>query len=143
MKGNYKHGMRHTRIYDIWRSMRQRCSNPKCINYHNYGGKGVSVCREWNESFEAFYKWAMDNGYNDELTIDRIDVNKDYDPTNCRWVTYKEQANNKTNNRIIEFKGESRTIAEWADITGIKKATIWARLQKGWNVERALTTKTN
>ena len=77
MRGNYKHGMRHTRIYNIWRSMRQRCSNPKCINYKNYGGKGVQVCPEW-EDFQTFYDWAMSNGYTDKLTIDRLDASGNY-----------------------------------------------------------------
>lgn len=141
MKGNYKHGMRHTRLYNIWRSMRQRCSNPKCINYHNYGGKGIKVCEEWQKDFSAFYKWATENGYKEGLTIDRKDVIGNYEPSNCRWSTYKEQANNKRNNRIIECKGISHTLGEWSEITGIKLATIWARLQKGWSVEKALETK--
>lgn len=141
MASNYKHGMRHTRIYNIWKSMRQRCSNPKCINYHNYGGKGVIVCDEWNNSFATFYTWATSNGYEDGLTIDRKDVKGNYEPSNCRWISYKEQANNKSNNTHIEFQGETHTLGEWASITGIKLATIWARLNSGWSVERTLTEK--
>lgn len=139
-KNHLKHGMRHTRLYNIWRSMRQRCSNPNCINYHNYGGKGIKVCDEWNK-FEIFYEWAMANGYTEELTIDRIDVNGNYEPSNCKWSSYKEQANNKTNNRQIEFNGESHTLGEWSAIKGIKLATIWNRLKCGWSVEEALTRK--
>ena len=137
---NYRHGKRHSRIYNIWRSMRQRCTNPNCINYKNYGGKGICVCNEWND-FTNFYTWAMANGYKDDLTIDRVDVNGNYEPSNCRWISYKQQANNKTNNRLIEFQGESRTLGEWASITGIKLGTIWNRLNLGWSVERALTEK--
>ena len=138
MRGNYRHGMRYTRIYNIWRSMRQRCSNPKCKNYKNYGGRGITVCQEW-EDFQTFYDWAMSNGYAEDLTIDRVDVNGDYEPSNCRWVSYKIQANNKSDSKFIEVNGISHTIAEWSDITGIQKATIWARLQKGWSIERAIT----
>lgn len=140
MKGNYRHGMRHTRIYNIWRSMRQRCSNPNCINYHNYGGKGISVCDEWNNSFEAFYEWARLTGYEEDLTIDRKDVKGNYEPSNCKWSSYKQQANNKTNNKLLEFQGEIHTLGEWASITGIKLSTIWARLNRGWSVEKTLTT---
>lgn len=138
MRGNYKHGMRRTRIYNIWRSMRQRCSNSKCKNYKHYGGKGITVCPEW-EDFQTFHKWAVEHGYSDELTIDRIDVNGNYEPSNCRWVSYKIQANNKSDSKFIEVNGISHTIAEWGDITGIQKATIWARLNKGWSTERAIT----
>lgn len=139
MAGNYKHGMRHTRIYIIWRAMRQRCNNPHTINYKNYGGKGVRVCDEWNNDFMSFYNWSVENGYNDTLTIDRINASGNYEPSNCRWITQKEQQNNRTNNHRILFNGELHTMAEWSDITGIKKATIGARLKKGWSVERALT----
>lgn len=141
MRGNYRHGMRHTRIYNIWRSMRQRCFNSNCISFKNYGGKGVTVCKEWDESFKSFFEWAESSGYADGLTIDRIDVNGDYEPSNCRWITQKEQQNNRTNNRKIEFQGETHTLGEWASITGIRLSTIWARLDSGWSVEKALTTK--
>ena len=136
--GNYRHGKRYSRIYNIWRSMRQRCKNPNSVNYKNYGEKGIAVCDEWND-FENFYNWAMENGYQEELTIDRIDVNGNYTPSNCRWISYKQQANNKTNNRLIEFQGEIHTLGEWASITKIKLPTIWARLKYGWSVEKALT----
>ena len=138
MKGNYRHGMRHTRIYNIWRSMRQRCNNPKCSNYKNYGGKGIKVCQEW-EDFQTFHKWAMDHGYSEELTIDRTDVHGNYEPSNCRWVSYKEQANNKSNSRYIEVDGERHTISEWGDISGISSKTIWMRLKIGWTPKRAVT----
>jgi hypothetical protein len=137
MAGNYKHGMRHTRIYNIWRSMRQRCLNPNAINFKNYGGKGISVCDEWND-FTVFAKWAMENGYQDSLTIDRLDVNGNYEPSNCRWATQKAQQNNKTSNRVIEMDGISHTLSEWSAITGVKVATIWARLNSGWSAERTL-----
>lgn len=139
MQGNYKHGMRYTRIYDIWRAMRQRCQNPNCINYHNYGGKGIRVCEEWDKNFQTFYEWANQNGYEDHLTIDRIDVNGNYCPENCRWSSYKNQANNKSNNRYLEYNGELHTLGEWSEITGIKLATIWARMKRGWTVCETVT----
>lgn len=139
MRGNYKHGMRHTRIYDIWRSMRQRCSNPNNIRYSIYGGKGIKVCHEW-ELFENFYNWSILNGYKDYLTIDRIDYDGDYDPQNCRWVTQRVQQNNRSNNRYVEFNGQSHTLGEWSEITGLKLGTIWFRLKSGWSYEKVLTT---
>lgn len=140
-KNNLKHGMRYTRIYNIWRSMRQRCKNPHHINYHNYGGKGVTVCDEWDNSFETFYSWAIKNGYTDTLTIDRIDSNGNYEPSNCRWASYKVQANNTKSNHLITYNGVTRTKAEWADITGINYGTICARLERGWTVEDTLNVK--
>lgn len=93
--GTTKHGQTKTKLYYVWNSMRSRCSNPNIDNYHNYGGRGISVCKEWAEKFEPFYEWAITNGYKEGLTIDRIDVNGNYEPSNCRWSTYKEQAANK------------------------------------------------
>ena len=143
MAGNYRHGLRQTSIYTIWRAMRQRCSNPHCINYKPYGGKGIEVCDEWQNP-KTFAEWAFANGYSDSLTLDRIDVNKGYAPDNCRWVSQKEQQNNKTTNIRYEYLGEAHTLGEWADITGIKSATLWARIKvQGWSVKDALTIGVN
>lgn len=143
MRGNYKQGMRYSRLYNIWRSMKQRCTNPKTVNYHNYGGRGIKVCEEWSSHFISFYDWAMKNGYSDTLSIDRINSNGNYEPSNCRWVSCKAQNNNRRSNKFLELDGQNHTIAEWADITGIKLATIWARLNSGWSVKDALTIKPN
>lgn len=131
------HGGRGTRLYKIWKSMRERCNNPNSNRRSVYFDRGISICSEWND-FSAFRNWALNNGYSDSLTIDRINNDKGYSPENCRWSTVKEQANNRTNNRIIEYKGIKHTLSEWADFVGISSATIWARLNRGWNVEESL-----
>ncbi|OEH55922.1 hypothetical protein AQ616_18975 [Oceanobacillus sp. E9] len=88
------HGQTKTRLYYVWNSMRMRCRNPNTNNYHNYGGRGISVCKEWNDSFEPFYEWAVKNGYRPGLTIERINNDGNYEPSNCKWATYKEQSAN-------------------------------------------------
>lgn len=139
---NYKHGFGSTknRLYRIWTNMKSRCYNPKASRYEHYGGKGVTVCPEWLNDFQAFYDWAMSHGYSDELSIDRIDVNGNYEPGNCRWEPPKGQSNNLSVNRKITFNGMTKTLAEWAAVTGINRRTISARLDvRGWSVEKALT----
>jgi hypothetical protein len=127
------------RLNRIWRAMKTRCSNANCENYKWYGGKGINVCDEWL-TFYPFYLWAISNGYKENLTIDRIDSNKDYCPENCRWVTEIEQKRNQSNNRPITFNGQTKLAIEWAEITGISEKTICARIDVlRWSVERALT----
>jgi hypothetical protein len=134
------HGLSHTRIDNIYKGMVDRCHNPASYNYHKYGARGTTVCDEWMEDKTAFFKWAFANGYNETLTLDRIDNDKGYSPDNCRWSTYKAQANNKRNNRILEAFGQEKTMAEWADVFHISPSTIWARLKYGWDVKRAIST---
>ncbi|HJA66985.1 hypothetical protein B5F07_18395 [Lachnoclostridium sp. An169] len=139
---NVKHGMKKTRIYRIWQGIKQRTTNPNNGEFSEYGGRGVDICVEWANSFESFKQWSFENGYSDNLTIDRINNQKGYYPENCRWITIKDNCRNKRNNLRLTLKGETKTIAEWAEITGINKATLRNRIIKmGWSAEKALTTK--
>ena len=133
------HGMTHTRLYTIWRSMVNRCRGNNQQSKRLYKDRGIAVCQEWVNSFETFSNWASNNGYKDDLTIDRIDNSKGYSPDNCRWATPMEQANNRRNNRIVEYNGEKHTLSEWARITGINRCTLQYRIAKAkWPVEKAL-----
>lgn len=136
---NTKHGLTHTRLYNIWRGIRKRCFDPTVPEYQNYGGRGISVCQEWLE-FINFANWAKANGYKDGLTIERINNDGNYEPTNCRWIPLAEQARNRRNSHFVSYSGETKTLAEWSNITGINPDTISARLKRyGWPVEKALT----
>lgn len=126
------HGMSHSRIYQCWADIKQRCLNPNNQSYHNYGDRGITICEEWKDDFMSFYNWAINNGYNDTLTIDRIDVNGNYCPENCRWATMKTQANNRRTNHYIEIDGETRTLEEWISLYGISKNTVMTRMTRGW-----------
>lgn len=129
-----------TRLYCIWAHIRSRCYKETCKDFPLYGGRGIRMCDEWEYDFDAFRRWALTNGYDDKLSIDRIDVNGNYCPENCRWANDTQQANNKRRNHAITFDGETHTLAEWETMTGIKQETIRARLKLGWTVEKTLTT---
>lgn len=133
-----KHGETYTRLYGIWCSMKGRCSNSNKLDYARYGGRGISVCKDWN-SFDNFRDWAINNGYSDNLTIDRIDVNKGYSPNNCRWATTKQQSRNKRNNIRITFRGETKVLVEWCEQLNLPYGTIETRIHRGWNGVDALT----
>lgn len=135
-----KHGMKNTRLYQCWRNMKTRCYNPNCSEFNLYGGRGITVCGEW-QSFEPFCEWAMANGYRDDLTIDRIDNDGNYEPSNCKWSTPKEQALNRSTNAIITYNGIAKHISEWdKDIGSAKSGRVRARLNAGWSIEKAVTT---
>lgn len=135
------HGKSHRiRLYKTWANMKLRCFNPNTKCYEHYGGRGITVCDEWLK-FEPFYEWAMANGYTDDLTIDRIDANGNYEPSNCRWATMTEQARNKRQNTHFTYAGETHTISEWAQITGLSRTTIRSRIKRGWTIEQALRTR--
>lgn len=122
-----KHGKSRERLYVIWNDMKQRCYNEKHIAYKRYGGAGIEICPEWKSSVETFIEWANNNGYNDALSIDRIDNTKGYYPDNCRWVTRQEQAVNRKTSKMYEYNGKSHTLNEWSKILGIPQSTLWYR----------------
>lgn len=126
------------RLYGIWSGMKDRCFNANNTNYHRYGGRGITVCEEWKKDFVPFRDWAWANGYNDSLSIDRVNNDGNYEPTNCRWATREVQANNTSTNHYITINVTTKTIAEWSKITGVPERTIWARLNNGWSEEDAL-----
>ena len=138
----YKHGGKGTRLYRIWKAMRSRCNNPNTLAYPRYGGRGIGVCKEWDD-FSKFRAWAIANGYSDDLSIDRVDNDGGYSPDNCRWATRKEQNTNQRSNRMIEFHGERKTLTEWAALMGLSFTCVDDRLRRGWSVEKALTTHSN
>ncbi|WP_196607105.1 hypothetical protein [Pectinatus frisingensis] len=129
-----KHGMYGTRLYHIWNGMKGRCLNPHNKDYEDYGGRGIKVCNEWADDSTSFFRWAMHAGYNDNLTIDRINNNYDYCPANCRWISSDAQQRNRRNNKIITFNGESHCLAEWGRVLGISHKTIYSRIRNGWSI---------
>ena len=134
------HGMSYHRLYGIWSDMKRRCNNPAREKYDRYGGRGIRVCEEWDTNFSAFANWAYTNGYQDTLSIDRIDNDGDYCPENCRWATMDIQSNNKSVNHRLEYNGEIHTLKEWSDITGIPYSTIRSRTNTlNWDVDQILT----
>jgi hypothetical protein len=136
---NSAHGLTGSRAHTAWINMRERCLNPKHDSYHRYGGRGIGICKPWLESFTNFLD---DMGHPPSgMSLDRIDVNGDYEPGNCRWATSEEQANNRDNNRCLEFGGKKQTVAQWARELGASRAALRYRLEAGWTVEETLTMK--
>lgn len=143
-KKKEKHGMVGSRLYKIWDGMKQRCLNENDVNYHYYGGRGIKICNEWLDKEVGmlnFKEWSLTNGYNESLTIDRINNNGDYEPSNCRWVDMKVQANNKSINKLITYKGVTKTLSQWSEEYNIPYVTFVKRIDSGWDIERALTDK--
>lgn len=133
------------KLYDIWSQMKQRCCNPNNKSYKNYGGRGIKVCNEWVDSYQNFRKWAYNNEYDENAprgscTLDRIDNNGDYSPSNCRFTDQKIQNNNRRSNHLLTYNNEMHTITEWAIITGLSFRVIQHRIKVGWSTEKALTT---
>ena len=134
------HGKCNTRLYFVWRSMRERCNKPSNKKYHRYGARGVKVCDDWLNNFELFEKWAMANGYNPnaklgECTIDRIDNNGDYCPENCRWVNIATQNRNTSKNILVDINGKTQTLSQWSAESGVPKTTLFYRYRRGWSGE--------
>lgn len=140
VKFNTKHGKAHTRLFRVWASMMTRCNNPNATNYRDYGGRGIRVCEEWETDFNAFYTWAIENGYKDDAkrgiyTVDRIDNDKGYSPENCRLASSLEQANNRRSTHFITYKGETKGRAQWARHFG-KSAGVFDKLTDDEAIER-------
>lgn len=137
-----KHGQSRSRIYKTYNAMKDRCTNPNSQFYKDYGARGIRICDEWlgDDGFKNFYDWAMTNGYTDDLTIDRVDVNGNYEPNNCRWTDMKTQNNNLRTNRKITIDGITHTVSEWSEIVGIKRETIFSRLRSGMDEKDAIMT---
>lgn len=132
-------GVDHKRLHNVWRLMRYRCENEKANCFMRYGGRGISVCKEWVDSSGAFESWALQSGYRQGLQLDRIDNDGNYEPGNCRWVTGKQNSRNTKNNRVLEFNGKAMCISEWTEFLGMPHFMIASRLSRGWSVEDTLT----
>lgn len=133
------HNLSRDRLYNVYHGMIKRCYKPNNGSYSHYGGRGIGICDEWRDKekgFQTFYAWAIANGYQEDRSIDRIDVNGDYSPNNCRWANAKTQANNRTNTAHIKHNGVFHTPAEWSEITGIERQVILSRYKKGWSEEK-------
>jgi len=134
-------GLWGTRLYRIWYGIYARCYNKSNNQYCYYGQRGISMCDEWRNDILVFRDWAIANGYSEELTIDRIDNNGNYEPSNCRWASMREQSNNRRSNTHLSYKGQTHTMAEWSRITGISERSLWNRkFNCGWSDEKTLTT---
>ncbi len=134
-----KHGQSGTRLHRIWKGLMIRCYNSNHHTYKNYGGRGITVCGEWKQNFKAFYDWAVANGYDENLSLDRIDTNGNYSPENCRWATQLVQANNTNKNHYLTFNGKTMTIAQWSRETGIPYRRLLDRINRlKWSTEKAL-----
>lgn len=137
-----KHGMTGTRLYRIWGGMKRRCYEIANKDYERYGARGIIICDAWLTDFQFFYEWAMSNGYKDDLSIDRIENDGNYEPSNCKWTTVKIQNNNRRTNHLINFNGKTQNLNQWADELGINRVSLRGRISKlGWSIERALTER--
>lgn len=140
----YKNGLSNTRLRHIYDHMKSRCYNSNNPAYKNYGYRGITICKEWldvNNGFETFYNWAIANGYKEDLTIDRINVNGNYEPDNCRWIEFGKQMNNRRNTIKIEYNGKVYPLTDLARQYKIPIVTLRCRLSRGWSIERALNEK--
>lgn len=140
-KGSTKHNKRHHPLYSVWLDMKRRCLNKNDNAYVYYGERGIKVCDEWTNYFQSFYDWSIKNGYKQDLTLDRINTNGNYEPSNCRWTDKKIQARNRRNNFNITYNNETKCLSEWSEILGINRGTLKSRiLRSKWSIEKAFTT---
>lgn len=132
---NKTHGFRYTRQYEVWCGIKKRCYNSKSKSYKNYGGRGITMCDEWKNDFKAFYDWSIENGYKDNLSIDRIDVNGNYEPSNCRWVDRLTQANNKRDTRWVTFNSKTQSLSDWCRELNLNYRRCLYRLNHNYEVK--------
>ena len=142
-KRHTTHNRSKDRLYHEWQYLKRRCYNPGYKYYERYGGRGISVCEEWKNNFVAFKEWAESNGYDDSLTLDRIDYDGNYEPDNCRWVTRKVQQNNRSSNLFFTIDGETKTLAQWCEIYKVPHERTRYRVKHGWDIVTALTAPTS
>lgn len=133
------HRETNTKLYGVWCSMKSRCYNPNVKYFKDYGGRGITVCQEWRESYESFRDWALSHGYKDGLSIDRIENDSGYSPGNCRWVTRAVQSNNRRSNNMLTLNGETHSISEWAKLLNVNSRRLYNRYYSGWDAEKILT----
>lgn len=136
-----EHGKSHDRLYKLYYNIKDRCYNKNSTSYKDYGARDIKVCQEWLDDFMNFYNWAINNGYREGLTIDRIDNDKGHSPDNCRCATNKEQIRNRRNTKYVTYKGETKPLAEWCEILNLNYDTVQSRLRYSWPVDRALELK--
>lgn len=137
-KNNIIHNMSNTRLYRVWQGMKSRCYYKQNNRYKDYGGRGIKVCNEWIHDFTAFYEWAINNGYQDNLTIDRIDVDGNYELSNCRWITSRDQQRNKRTSNLYTINGETRCLSEWCEKLNLNYNTVSTRIHRNYTIEKAL-----
>lgn len=143
------HGLSDSKLHYIWDSIKARCYNKNSTSYPRYGARGIIMCDKWRNDFKAFYDWAIANGYDEnskrgDCTIDRIDVNKNYSPDNCRWVNATEQANNRRTNIIIKYQNQEKTLAEWCKLLDLPYKTMHKKIRyKGLSFEQAIHSITD
>lgn len=138
LEAHRKHGLSQSRLYNIHQKMIDRCYRPSIFAYKDYGGRGITVCDEWRKDFMSFYNWALNNGYEENLTIDRIDVNGNYEPNNCRWIPMGEQSKNTRKNVYFTYNGKTQVLSDWARELGIPSTTFRRRIKQNRPIEEIL-----
>lgn len=136
---NTTHNLSNNRLYGIYHGIKKRCYNKNSRSYKDYGARGIKMCDSWLKDFRTFYEWASCSGYKDNLTIERIDINKDYCPENCSWIPLGEQAKNTSRSRYYELDGVKHLLGDWCRIYNIEFTCVRRRLERGWNLKKALT----
>lgn len=133
------HGQSGTKLHYVWIEMRQRCSNPEHRRFSLYGARGIKVCNEW-QLFEVFYKWAKSSGYQEGLSLDRIDNDGNYEPNNCRWATQIQQVNNTRVTKMVTYRGRTQSLSDWSRELNLNYYTLRSRLRIGWSVQKIFET---